>query len=116
MTAITIDTYALISTLKDAGVPEQQAKAQIDAITKIVAVAREQIEHDHKLDDVATKRDLKELETVLRHDLKELELTIGAKISDSKFESLKWIAVIVLGAGMAQVFAIMGLLRLLGKI
>lgn len=105
MTAITIDTYALISTLKDAGVPEQQAKAQIDAITKIVDVAREQIEHDHKLDDVATRR-----------DLKELELNLNNKISDTKFETLKWIAVIVLGSGMAQVFAIMGLLKLLGKI
>jgi hypothetical protein len=43
-------------------VPEPQAKAQIDAITKIAEVTRQQIEHDNKLDDVATKRDLKELE------------------------------------------------------
>jgi hypothetical protein len=105
MTAITIDTYALISTLKDAGVPEQQAKAQIDAMAKFVEVAREQIEHDHKLDDVTTKR-----------DLKELELTINAKISDSKTETIKSVAAIVIGAGMAQVFAIIGLLKLLGKI
>jgi hypothetical protein len=105
MTAITIDTYALIGTLKDAGIPEQQAKAQIDAITKIVGVTREQIEHDHKLDDVATKR-----------DLKELELNINNKISDTKFETLKWITAIVLGAGIAQVFTILGILKLLGKI
>ena len=107
--AFTIDTYALIGTLKDAGIPEQQAKAQIDAMTKIVSVAREQIEHDHKLDDVATKRDLKELENSLRHDLE-------LKIEKSKVETIKWIAAIVIGAGMAQVFAIMGLLKLLGKI
>lgn len=105
MTAITIDTYALITTLKDAGIPEQQAKAQVDAMAKFVEVAREQIEHDHKLDDVATKR-----------DLKELELTINAKISETKSETIKWIAAIVIGAGMAQVFAIIGLLKLLGKI
>ena len=105
MTAITIDTYALITTLKDAGIPEQQAKAQVDALAKFVEVAREQIEHDHKLDDVATKR-----------DLKELELTINAKISETKSETIKWIAAIVIGAGMAQVFAIIGLLKLLGKI
>jgi hypothetical protein len=103
--AFTFDTYALIGTLKDAGIPEQQAKAQIDAMTKIVGVAREQIEHDHKLDDVTTKR-----------DLKELELIINAKISDSKTETIKWIAAIVIGAGMAQVFAIIGILKLLGKI
>jgi hypothetical protein len=105
MTAITIDTYELITTLKDAGIPEQQAKAQIDAIAKFVDTTRQQIEHDHKLDDVATKR-----------DLKELELTINAKISETKSETIKWIAAIVIGAGMAQVFAIIGLLKLLGKI
>ena len=105
MTAITIDTYALITTLKDAGVPEQQAKAQIDAMAKFVEVAREQIEHDHKLDEVTTKR-----------DLKELELTINAKISDSKTETIKAIALVVVGAGMAQVFTIVGLLKLLGRI
>lgn len=105
MTAITIDTYELITALKDAGIPEQQAKAQIDAIAKFVDTTRQQIEHDHKLDDVATKR-----------DLKELELTINAKISETKSETIKWIAAIVIGAGMAQVFAIIGLLKLLGKI
>lgn len=109
MTAITIDTYALISTLKEAGIPEQQAKAQIDAMAKFVEVAREQIEHDHKLDDVATKRDLKELENNLRHDLE-------LKIEKSKTETIKWIAAIVIGAGVAQIFAILGLLKLLGKI
>lgn len=105
MTAITIDTYALISTLKDAGVPEQQAKAQIDAMAKFVEVAREQIEHDHKLDEVATKR-----------DLKELELTLNNKISESKSETIKWVAAIVVGTGVAQIFAIIGVLKLLGKI
>lgn len=105
MTAITIDTYALITSLKDAGVPEQQAKAQIDAIAKFVDTAREQIEHDHKLDDVATKR-----------DLKELELTLNNKISDSKTETIKWVAAIVVGTGVAQIFAILGLLKLMGKV
>lgn len=116
MTAITIDTYALISTLKEAGVPEQQAKAQIDAMAKFVEVAREQIEHDHKLDDVATKRDLKELETALKRDIRELELGLNNKISDSKTETIKWVAAIVVGTGVAQIFAIIGVLKLLGKI
>jgi hypothetical protein len=58
MTSATIDTYALINTLKDAGVPEQQAKAQIDAMAKFVEVAREQITHDYRLDDITTNKDL----------------------------------------------------------
>ena len=105
MTAITIDTYALITTLKDAGVPEQQAKAQIDAITKIAEVTRQQIEHDHKLDDVTTKR-----------DLKELELTLIAKMAEFKSDTVKdvtkWVATMIIG----QTAAVLGILKLLGKI
>lgn len=113
MTAITLDTYALITTLKDAGIPEQQAKAQIDAITKIVDVARGQIEHDHKLDDTASKRDLKELELTLSAKLRESELKLEAKISESKAELVRW----VIGAGFMQVALITGLiLKLSDKI
>jgi len=109
MTAITIDTYALINTLKESGVPEQQAKAQIDAITKIVDVAREQIEHDHKLDDTASKRDLKELELILVSRIKDAEI----KIEQSKSELTRW----VIGAGFLQVALIGGLiLKLADKI
>jgi hypothetical protein len=113
MTAITIDTYALISSLKDAGVPEQQAKAQIDVIAKFIDTAREQIEHDHKLDDTASKRDLKELELTLSAKLRESELKLEAKISESKAELVRW----VIGAGFMQVALITGLiLKLSDKI
>lgn len=95
MSAITIDTYVLINTLKEAGVPEQQAKAQIDAIAKFVEVAREQIEHDHKLDDTASKRDLKELELELKRD-----------IAESKAELIRW----VVGFGLFQTALITALL------
>lgn len=106
MTAITIDTYALISSLKDAGVPEQQAKAQIDAITQIVSVTREQIEHDHKLDDVVTN---KSLDVRMR----ESELKLELKIAESKAELVRW----VIGAGFMQVALITGLiLKLSDKI
>jgi hypothetical protein len=113
MTAITVDTYALITTLKDSGIPEQQAKAQIDAMAKFVEVAREQIEHDHKLDDTASKRDLKELELTLSAKLRESELKLEAKISESKAELVRW----VIGAGFMQVALITGLiLKLSDKI
>lgn len=109
MTAITIDTYALITTLKDAGVPEQQAKAQIDAMAKFVEVTREQIEHDHKLDDAASKRDIREIE--LKIELAKSELK--RDIAESKAELVRW----VIGAGFLQVALIAGLiLRLTDKI
>lgn len=102
MTAITIDTYALITSLKEAGFEESQAKATIDAVVKCVDLTRQQIEHDHKLDDVATKR-----------DLKELSLTLELKVAESKAELVRW----VIGAGFMQVALITGLiLKLSDKI
>ncbi len=44
MTTISIDTYALINALKDAGATEQ--------------LARVQAKHDFKLDDITTNKDL----------------------------------------------------------
>lgn len=109
MSAIAIDTYELIATLKTAGIEEKHAKAQIDAMTKIVSVTREQIEHDHKLDDVVTKRDIREIE--LKIELVKAELK--RDISESKAELVRW----VIGAGFMQVALITGLiLKLSDKI
>ena len=109
MAAITIDTYELISSLKDTGVPELQAKAQIDVIAKFVDASREQIEHDHKLDDVATKRDIAKLE--LKMELVKSELK--RDMADNKAELIRW----VIGAGFLQTALIAGLvLKLANKI
>ena len=58
-----------------AGVSEAQAKAEAEAIASILDTA-----------DVATKRDLKELEAVLRRDMAEL-----------KVDLLKWVVGLLLG-------------------
>lgn len=109
MTAITIDTYALITSLKDAGFEESQAKATIDAVVKCVDTTRQQIEHDYKLDETASKRDLKELELILVSRIKDAEI----KIEQSKSELTRW----VIGAGFLQVALIGGLiLKLADKI
>ena len=50
MTTATFDTLGYFEKLKAAGVPEQQAKAQIEVIRDVVE------------DKLATKQDLKELE------------------------------------------------------
>ncbi len=119
MTAITIDTYALITSLKDAGVPEQQAKAQVEVITRISEVTRRQIEHDHKLDDIATKRDIKDLELKIEQaradllrDLKELDLRIETKIEKSNNKLIMW----MVSLGTAQVGAVFFILKLLEKV
>ena len=77
MTATTFDTLGYFEKLKAAGVPEEQAKAQIEVIRDVV---------DNKL---ATKQDLRELEYRL-----EYRLTI-------RFGSMIAAAVAILAALMA---------------
>jgi len=105
MTATVLNIHEFYNDLKGVGFNEQQAELIANLHSKSAAAAVEQAKHDYKLDDVATKR-----------DLKELELTINNKIADSKTETIKWIAAIVIGTGVAQIFAIIGVLKLLGKI
>jgi carbamoylphosphate synthase small subunit len=106
MTTITIDTYALVTKLKEAGVPEQQAAAQVEIITKTIDTALEQARHDYDLDNLATKRDLKDSENVLQ-----------LKISESKADLQRWIIGVVFGAGILQTAIIAALvLKLAGHI
>ena len=49
-----------------------------------MSTSLEQARHDYQLDDLATKRDLKELESVLKRDIKELELRFEVKLAEIK--------------------------------
>lgn len=106
MTAVTIDTYALITTLKDAGIPEQQAKAQIDAMAKFVEVAREQITHEYRLDDVTTNKDLdaRIRETELKIELAKSDLQRDIEKSRADITAL------IIRLGFLQVGLIVALL------
>jgi len=106
MTTIAFDTYALVTKLKEAGVPEQQAAAQVETLTKAIDSALEQARHDYKLDDLATKRDLKELELRIDARVRELELKMAKDIAESKAELIRW----VVGVGVLQMTLIAGLL------
>jgi hypothetical protein len=75
MTTITFDTLKFVERLKAAGVPEAQAKAEAEAFADVLGMV-----------DVATQRDLKELETTLKRDMAEL-----------KVDLLKWIVGLLLG-------------------
>ena len=74
MITITFDTHEFFNELKNAGFSDQQA----EVITKLQKVAvsspLEQARHDFDLDNISTKRDLKELE--LR-----LTIKMGAMLS-----------------------------------
>jgi hypothetical protein len=116
MPAVTFDTLKFVETLKEAGVPETQAKAFSTAV-----------QGSHEAADLATKGDIadlrhemKEIETGLRHEIGDLRKDMDAKfeastishrqeMSDLKFELLKWI----IGIAIAQAGLLIGLLKFL---
>ncbi|HIJ84135.1 MAG: DUF1640 protein [Magnetococcales bacterium] len=91
MTAITFDTHEYIKELKAVGFTEEQAEVQAKTLSSIFKT---------NLDELATRRDLKELELATRSDLRQLELKLEAKIAESKAETIKWLFGVATGQAM----------------
>jgi hypothetical protein len=106
MTTLTLDTYALVTKLKDAGVPELQAAAQVETLTKAFDSVLEQVRHEHDLDNLVTNKDLdvRIRETELKIELVRSELK--RDIAETKTELIRW----VVGVGVLQMTLITGLL------
>ena len=110
MTTTPFDTLQFATDLIDSGIPEIQAtaitkavsKAQQEALTTVI----EQVKHDYKLDEVATQRDLKEMELALKHDIELLRSDTGRMIAETKAELVRW----VVGVGLLQTSLIIGAL------
>lgn len=101
MTALTFDTHDFVKKLKGVGFSEEQAEVLTDLQKATSQNTLEQARHDYELDDLATKR-----------DLKELQLTLELKIAESKADLIRW----VVGVGLLQITIIAALmLRLVGK-
>lgn len=95
MTTITFDTHEFVKKLKDVGFSEQQAEVITDLQKTTVSNTLEQARHDYQLDDLATKR-----------DLREMELRLELKIAETKADLVRW----VVGVGLLQITIIAGLL------
>jgi hypothetical protein len=109
MTAITFDTYDFVKKLKGAGFSEEQAEVLTDLQKATSQNTLEQARHDYELDDLATKRDLREIE--LKIELVKAELK--RDIAETKAELIRW----VVGVGLLQITIIAGLMfRLTGKV
>lgn len=78
-TVMTFDTHAFYNRLKSVGFSEQQAEAIAEIQKETATAAIEQTKHDFRLDDVTTKR-----------DLKELELQLSIQIEKSRNDLIKW--------------------------
>ena len=109
MTSIAFDTHEFVKKLKDVGFSEQQAEVLTDLQKTTVNNTLEQAKHDYDLDNLASKRDIRELE--LKIELVKSELK--RDIAETKSELIRW----VVGVGLLQITIIAGLMfRLSDKI
>ncbi|MEO5341086.1 MAG: CCDC90 family protein [Magnetococcus sp. MYC-9] len=92
MTVITFDTHAYIKELQAVGFTEEQAEVQAKTLSSIFKA---------NLDELATRRDLKELEVATKMDL-------GVKIAEAKSEIIKW----MFGVAAGQAVFILTILKL----
>jgi len=104
MSSLTFDTYAFIRKLKESGIPEEQARAQVEALSS----AFEQFQGETHFADLASKHDIRELE--LKIELVRAELK--RDVAESKAELVRWI----IGAGFLQTALITALLLKLSSL
>lgn len=105
MSTVPFDTHAYVKKLQAAGFTEAQAEVQAEAIAELV---NEQLATKRDLKDLETtlqrdlaeleaalKRDLKERETTLKRDLKELELRLTVRLGAIVTAAVGVVAVLV---------------------
>ena len=102
MATITFDTHEFVKKLKGVGFSEEQAEILTDLQKTTVLNTLEQARHDYELDDLTTKRDLKEMELRLEARIKDTDL----KLAENKSELIRW----VVGVGLLQTTIIAGLI------
>ncbi|MBF0135498.1 MAG: DUF1640 domain-containing protein [Magnetococcales bacterium] len=81
---IPFDTLAFVKDLETSGVPASQAEAHARALTSVL-----QKVEDARADQLATKR-----------DLKELEIRFDTKLAETKAEIVRWIFTVSAGQAM----------------
>ena len=106
MNTITFDTLQFANRLKSVGFTDEQAQVITELQRTATDNTLEQARHDYHLDDLSTKRDLKEMETALDHKIELLRADTGRMIAESKADLTRWI----IGAGFFQTALIIGVL------
>ena len=106
MNTITFDTLQFANRLKSVGFTDEQAQVLTELQRAAADNTLEQARHDYHFDDVATKRDLKELETHLEHKIEVLRTDTARMIAETKADLTRWI----IGAGFLQTSLIIGVL------
>ena len=112
MSTIPFDTLQYANKLKAAGFTDEQAQVITELQRAVTGNTLEQARHDYHLDEIATKRDLKELETNLEHKIEMLRADTGKAIAESKADLTRWI----IGAGFLQTVLIIGVLLKIARL
>jgi hypothetical protein len=110
MSTITFDTHDFVRKLKGVGFSEEQAEVITDLQKTTSANTLEQAKHDYELDNIATKRDLKESELQIESKIRELDTTLQLKIEQTKSELQRWMVTVVLGTAILQTAIIAALI------
>ena len=104
MSAITFDTLEYSNQLREVGLTELQASVLAKKTSEILKIAVDSAKEEVHAGDLATKRDLKELELTLKHNLKEVELTLKRDLKEvelliekSKNSTLLWMFAMLTG-------------------
>ena len=86
---MTFNTLFYAEKLQKAGFSQEQAKAQLEMITEVIE------------NNLATKRDLKELEIELKQNMKELETNLKRDIKESEMKLKIWTgSIMVIAVGI----------------
>ena len=112
MNTITFDTLDFANRLKSVGFTDEQAQVITELQRTATGNTLEQARHDYHLDDVTTKRDLKEMETALDHKIELLRSDTARMIAESKADLTRWI----IGAGFLQTTLIIGVLLKIARL
>ncbi len=94
MTNVTFDTLDYFEKLKEAGVPEAQAKVQVEVMQSVVQNY-----------DAASRKEL-----TTKADLQAVESRLETKLADTKHELIKWLVGALL-AQTALLVAIMAIMK-----
>ena len=101
MTTTTFDTLDYFEKLKAAGVPEAQAKVQVEVMQGVV---RQYDEASRK--EIATKGDLQDVRTELKEDIQD----VRNELANTKHEILKWMMATMV-AQTALIVAVIAFLK-----
>ena len=104
MTTTTFDTLGYFERLKAAGMPEQQAKVQVEAMQDVVKSYDETSRRE-----LATKGDIQDVRNEIQDVRNEIQ-DVRREIQTVKFEILKWMIGILIGQ-TALIVALMAYMK-----